>query len=109
MSGWTPKHTPEPWTYFPQAGDAYEGDFNRYGDRHGRKTVFHTPSDYEFLEEARANGARIVSCVNALAGIPNPEGVGDFIKVVKASMPTNEPDRLAIEAALRAMGLEVGE
>lgn len=60
------------------------------------------------------NMERVVSCVNALAGVPNPEGIGEAVEALKfAKECANMPGlpfpielMLKIEEALRALGIE---
>lgn len=63
----TPKHTPGPWGTFTHIN-------NEYIDILGREGAFIARLEYcEDVENLEANAARIVACVNSMAGIENPE------------------------------------
>jgi hypothetical protein len=57
-------------------------------------------------EECEANAARIVACVNALAGIPDPAAEMARLRAVEASRETMRSVLWAIQkrAAFRALG-----
>lgn len=82
MSG----HTPEPWVV-RNVGSRSEPMMNIYAARiAGREPRHHvaivaTGDSPQPMEDA--NAARIVSCVNALAGIPDPEAA---IKAVREAL-----------------------
>lgn len=65
------KHTPEPWHQF--AFEVYDDDNCIIADCGYAADVFGK-------EGMKANAARIVACVNALAGIENPE---EWVKEAK--------------------------
>ena len=100
-------HTPEPWA----VGVGVDGTWGRH-HAHVRtdniplpiaSTVFFgiTPR-----EECEANAARIVACVNALAGIPDPAAEMARLRAVEASRETMRSVLWAIQkrAAFRALG-----
>jgi hypothetical protein len=62
------KHTPEPWIYQSQTVVA--------DDEHGDRIFIMMPSDYI----GQHNMKRIVSCVNALAGIKDPENFMEALR-----------------------------
>lgn len=74
------KHTPEPWklaeTVRLNIDSARLIRTEQEGIEHGAVCCFNIGSEGEI---AAANAARIVACVNALAGL-NPEAVKDTIK-----------------------------
>jgi hypothetical protein len=76
MSTPSRRHTPEPWfRHFGQA--IYSGPHH---DPSARLLFMGTPTNgtAEQLDEAFANSARVIACVNACAGI-NPEAVPDLV------------------------------
>jgi hypothetical protein len=75
MSG----HTPEPWV---SRAVVDRHDFNATAaDVQGPHGEF--VADCGSHEHATANGRRIVSCVNALAGVANPEAVPQMIEALR--------------------------
>lgn len=78
------KHTPEPWFSGLLANDETDGDASVLADGRGMVCIVplrsltglsqDKPLDYQrTVENQKANLDRIVACVNAMAGIPNPE------------------------------------
>lgn len=70
------KHTPEPWETHNVYGSIAPGINSKKGDcvlvwKH-KNDAFDTGL-YGNLEQTQANADRIVACVNACAGKPNPE------------------------------------
>lgn len=65
------KHTPEPWV----ADDRHDIETNFYSDD-ATGSIIGGCQEYTFahrdIEERRANARRIVSCVNACAGMSDP-------------------------------------
>lgn len=63
------KYTPEPWALHESESTA------SFGLYHGKKYIGigTCQSRISYLPEDRANAARIVACVNACAGIEDPE------------------------------------
>lgn len=74
-----PKHTPEPWDH--EDGYIIEKDNGEYGYQIAH--VNHPNTDFP-SEEIEANAARIVECVNAMAGIGAPIEFMNQIKSIKA-------------------------
>lgn len=76
------KHTPEPWRY-PVNGSIFTPD--QSGSRYGSVLLVNgtaMPSgNHPRSDEADANAARIVACVNACAGIPTKD-VGDTLQIL---------------------------
>ena len=72
------KHTPEPWHQF--AFEVYDGDNCIIADCGYAEDIIGK-------DGMKANAARIVACVNALAGIENPE---EWVKQAKLLM-ANKP------------------
>lgn len=76
------KHTPEPW--HEGAGN---GERAIFGPENIRMRLEHSTTLYPICKvvtgwddaEDRANGARIVACVNACEGIANPEAVPEML------------------------------
>ena len=71
----TPKHTPEPWE-FSETGEVFGGSVDkplRLADCDCDREVHHGT--------AKANAARIVACVNALAGL-DPSAVGEVVETI---------------------------
>lgn len=84
------KHTPEPWRIEKKASNLetaivtdarYLLEVKHFSDEDGEFRRGKMVDAY--LEEGRANAARIVQCVNALAGI---EDVETFVKEAKRLM-----------------------
>lgn len=67
------KHTPEPWRENSQ-GDAE----HIYCERHG--AIATIPHGGLNRDEHKANAQRIVACVNAMAGIEEPQAFRDSLK-----------------------------
>ena len=69
------KHTPEPWEIYGRYGD--HGRIVGEGDRHIAGTMGYSSNirSGEVRAENQANARRIVECVNACAGIEDPETV----------------------------------
>jgi hypothetical protein len=100
------KHTPEPWRAPAKPGAYGFRDYTIFDDVGADREVCLA----EGLTEADA--ARIVACVNALAGM-NPEAVAELVEaasVVEAVMGLGEfpsPEkRAALGAALAALKVE---
>ena len=71
------KHTPEPWKLAEAVGGRHATGMRRIrseseGLEHGAVAEVYGINDGT---EAAANGARIVACVNACAGINNPAAI----------------------------------
>lgn len=68
----TPKHTPEPWAYNENThrvwANTHESEKYNHNDAIICELSHYTVAD----REAAANAARIVECVNAMEGKPNP-------------------------------------
>lgn len=83
------KHTPEPWQLKGLQDDCViSRDYHPIADFWNTWLV-------GLKEEAKANAARVVSCINALAGIPDPakfvaKAKSDATKVVVLSHEINE-------------------
>ena len=75
MSG----HSKEPWSVGPFAGHASSGD-RLVAACNGH---FNNTRGEEVDNENHANAARIVSCVNALAGL-NPDAVAGLVEAANA-------------------------
>lgn len=74
-----PKHTPEPWVAEQANGSLETAMFISAGEKTICALYGDWPDQVGDLEQ-KANASRIVSCVNALAGIPDPE---EFVKAAK--------------------------
>lgn len=77
MSG----HSKEPWSVGPFAGHASSGD-RLVAACNGH---FNNTRGEEVDNENHANAARIVSCVNALAGL-NPDAVAGLVEAARDVM-----------------------
>jgi hypothetical protein len=78
-----PKHTPEPWEYDGRSHSLTTVHCIMAGPRQiGHAHDFLTVDDGN---QAKANAARIVACVNACAGL-NPEAVADVVKLAEEAM-----------------------
>jgi hypothetical protein len=81
------KHTPEPWRIARFAYGEDSGAYVSAGPVLNIEKVIATLYPYAFYhmdaETANANAFRIVDCVNALAGIEDPEA---FVKEAKAAL-----------------------
>ena len=98
------KHTPEPWSL----------DGFRLGPPIGPRAswTFATlsgPGDHGTIvaDIAIADGARIVRCVNALAGIENPAAVRELIEACQSILNIEGPAIRGAQAGAYA-GLDVG-
>lgn len=87
------KHTPEPWCLGPSASST---------EIYSNITKTHVATlqtrGGNTLNQVHANGPRIVSCVNALAGILDPE---EFVKASKGLV-------LSIKSVLQIWGSDEG-
>ncbi len=96
------KHTPEPWSldefYMEYAGGSSVPIISPWiQDYFGRGDRRH--------EEAAANMARIVACVNACAGI-NPEAVPELIRAVDAFLQSGgDPLNTRVQEMREAIAL----
>jgi hypothetical protein len=80
------KHTPEPWRIDRTAEDDATPAYLIAGNTSKYVVIAHLyPYSFYHMnaETANANNKRIVACVNALAGIEDPEA---FVKEAKAAM-----------------------
>ena len=72
----TTKHTPEPWALVPRFTNRNDDPYirtNHAGMNHVVATLTRlVDDDLADTPRAEANGARIVACVNACAGIDDP-------------------------------------
>lgn len=77
--------TPEPWGIEDTGDDLWVGPMRKDGGGKIASIVFHICME-GILEESkardRANAARIVACVNSLAGI-NPDAVQQMVKALE--------------------------
>jgi len=73
----TMNHTKEPWTT-PEDGVAPFATI-LIEDASGDTTIAATPSDDE---QCRANAQRIVACINACAGIPDPSVIPEIVDLL---------------------------
>lgn len=115
MGDWTP----EPWSIHKIPGRIAIGKETEFGGFGWGGEICSAVSSPTFNDEKMANLERIVSCVNALSGVPNPEGVGEAIAGLELIMDIGARQQTngqrvdtcidIAERALRAMGLEVGE
>lgn len=69
------KHTPEPWTFRESDNDILIRRDNPWAAEDAFIAIIPREGDAD-----RANAARIVSCVNACAGIADPEAVKDLLE-----------------------------
>jgi hypothetical protein len=108
--GALPSHTPEPWAIF-DAADRFPGI---EAPDAGFSIVLWGNEDEdagvrgESEEHALANAARIVSCVNACAGL-NPEAVPEMVKALEEiaknpSLTSGGRMRIAAAALAKAKG-----
>lgn len=90
------KHTPEPWA----VGVGVDGKWGRHHASVRTDNIPFPIASTMFFgitpqEECEANAARVVACVNALAGIPDPAAEMARLRAVEAaltriaSMPTD--------------------
>lgn len=120
------KWSPEPWEWGDNAGtdamtiwdsndkplfcpclmaDAQDLDMV-VGIKKYAKLAMVTPNPFD--------GPRMTRCVNACAGIPNPDKIGDLVKAAWAafyklnSLDEGWADGLALEDALHACGIKKG-
>jgi hypothetical protein len=88
------KHTPAPWIVSGDRVVTKDCNTTKVIFRHNTEgSVGHQP-DFPGWEQAQANAARIVECVNALEGVENPSGVKAALEAI-----AREADR-----ELRAIG-----
>lgn len=80
------KHTPEPWRARKDNSFSYSTDIRTdigVGPKGGiLKGEWIAQVGYTTTEKGKANAERIVTCVNACAGI-NPEAVKDLLEALK--------------------------
>ena len=106
-------HTPEPWKYIQSGQMIFAKCVGGCGQRDSEFRLadvrgwghLQYRKDGEQMQDA--NGKRIVSCVNALAGL-NPEAVNGVVEALKQALPILEwasrgqyPKARAALAALR--------
>lgn len=88
------KHTPEPWC------NPY-GTVVILGNNEGGFDISGCPS-------AKANAARIVACVNACAGLDDPQAAIELMKADHLRALKAEAQRDELLAALRAASVIIG-
>lgn len=90
-------HSKEPWTRFDRAdGSSAPVPADKSVVRHWLNTP-----EVDRTELQRANVDRCVACVNALAGIPDPE---KFVSAVRAAVAAGAVDEIYLTLIREAMG-----
>lgn len=92
------KHTPEPWGVWREPHE--HGTITDELGRHIARLLNGT-------HETDANAERIVSCVNACAGLADPSAVPDLLEACKAALPwvaVAQPDNDAPRDAIANHG-----
>lgn len=100
----TATHTPEPWHHNKATAVIWAETFDieKYNGNDANVCIISRQHVKE--DEAEANAARIVACVSAMAGIPNPES---FMEVVK-QLRLDEAITLQVRVeSLRALNAEL--
>jgi len=74
------KHTPEPWRLGPVGPSRTHTQISGEGWSSFASVVTKMASEENLSEQGVANAQRIIDCVNAMAGIENPE---EFVRTAK--------------------------
>jgi len=107
----TPNHTPEPWTHTKLCGQASGPHAETCIGIVGKNGIAVAwinlnPSQGDKVEDGFADAGRVVTCINALAGIPDPaEALRKAREALLIARTANLPEceREVIAEALRLL------
>ena len=103
------KHTQEPWKFEKTEGSVNDGWEAQLIPATGPDSDWHSFvvafgfGDPDYREIAEANARRIVACVNALAGIENPD---EYIASIRAETIKEAADRAVAWLADSTSGID---